>query len=136
MRIAGGCRCGAIRFDGETDPLFQVKCYCTDCRKTGGAGHAAMMGVASETLSIHGEANEFRSKADSGGEVVRAFCPTCGSGVYARNAAMPHMIFIRASALDDPNLFSPQMIVWASRAPTWDAVAPDVPSFPKSSPGG
>ncbi len=77
-----------------------------------------------------------RTSFDSGSEVVRAFCPTCGSGVYVRNAAMPDMIFIRASALDDPDLFSPQMIVWASRAPTWDAVAPDVPSFPKSPPRG
>src|SRR5436190_1651895 len=134
MRIAGGCLCGAVRFEGETEPLFQVKCYCVDCRRASGSGHAAMMGVAVDAIAINGETREFHSKADSGNDVFRAFCPTCGAGIYARNGAMPHMVFVRASALDDPDLFSPQMIVWASRAPAWDVAAPAVPSFALSPP--
>ena len=129
MRVTGGCLCGAIRFEGEADAQFQAKCYCTDCRKTSAAGHAAMMGFAEGALSFKGKATEYRSKADSGNDVLRAFCPTCGSGVYARNAAMPHIVFVRASVLDDPNLFAPQMVVWASRAPSWDIVASEVPTF-------
>jgi len=46
-----------------------------------------------------------------------------------RNGGMPDMIFVRASALDDPNLFSPQMVAWAARAPAWDAVAGGLPAF-------
>lgn len=134
MRISGGCFCGAVRFEGEATPAFQVKCYCNDCRRTSGAGHAAMMGFPRDAIAVHGEVKEFRSKTDSGNDALRAFCPNCGSGVYARNAAMPEMIFVRASALDDPSLFSPQMIVYASRAPAWDPVSPDVPSFPESPP--
>jgi hypothetical protein len=129
MRISGGCLCGAVRFTGEAEPQFQVKCYCTDCRRTSGAGHSAMMGFASGAITFTGEAREFRCKADSGNDSVRAFCPTCGSGVYARNGGMPHFIFVRASALDDPNLFTPQMAVWAARAPHWDAADPDIPAF-------
>jgi hypothetical protein len=129
MQVTGGCLCGAVRFEGEADPRFQVKCYCTDCRRTSGGGHAAMMGFQAGTIRFHGEAREFRSTADSGNDVMRAFCPTCGSGVYARNAAMPDMIFVRASALDEPNLFSPQMVVWAARAPAWDPVAGGIPAF-------
>jgi hypothetical protein len=129
MRIAGGCLCGAVRFEGDADPQFQVKCYCTDCRRTSGAGHAAMMGFQDGAISFKGDAREFCSKADSGNDVIRAFCPTCGSGVYARNGGMPDMIFVRASALDDPNLFSPQMVVWAARAPAGDAVGDRIPAF-------
>jgi hypothetical protein len=88
-----------------------------------------MMGFRNDTISFEGETKEFCSKADSGNDVVRAFCPTCGSGLYARNGAVPDMIFVRASALDDPNLFSPQMVVWAARAPAWDAVADGLPAF-------
>jgi hypothetical protein len=129
MHIAGGCLCGAVRFEGDAEPLFQVKCYCTDCRRTSGAGHCAMMGFRDGAITFIGEAEEFRSKADSGNDVVRAFCPVCGSGVCARNGGMPHMIFVRASALDDPNLFSAQMIVWAARAPVWDTVTEGLPTF-------
>jgi hypothetical protein len=132
MRIIGGCLCGSVRFEGNANPQFQVKCYCTDCRKTSGAGFAAMMGFPEDAISFRGEAREFCSRADSGRDAIRAFCPTCGSGVYARNSGMPGMIFVRASALDDPNLFSPQMVVWAARAPAWDAVAGGIPAFATS----
>jgi hypothetical protein len=129
MRIGGGCLCGALRFEGDAEPLFQVKCYCTDCRRTSGAGHSAMMGFLDGAIAFTGEAREFHSKADSGNDVIRAFCPVCGSGAYARNGGMPHMIFVRASALDDPSLFSAQMIVWAARAPAWDTVTEGLPTF-------
>src|SRR5712675_1366163 len=86
-------------------------------------------GFQDGATSFKDEAREFCSKADSGNGVIRAFCPTCGSGLYARNGGMPDMIFVRASALDDPNLFSPQMGVRAARAPAWDAVAGGLPAF-------
>lgn len=49
---------------------------------------------------------------------------------------MPHLIFLRASTLDDPDLFAPQVVVWAARAPSWDPVTPGVPAFPEGPPRG
>jgi hypothetical protein len=135
MHIAGGCLCGAVRFAGDAEPQFQVKCYCTDCRRTSGAGHSAMMGFAGGVITFSGEAREFRSRADSGNNTVRAFFPNCGSGVYSRTAGMPHLIFVRASALDDPDIFTPQMAVWAARAPYWDATDPAIPAFAEAPQG-
>ena len=129
MQVSGQCLCGAVRYRGETEPQFQGKCYCTDCRKTSAAGHAAMMGFAAGAIRITGDVTEFHSRADSGADVIRAFCPTCGTGIHSRNSKMPGLIFLRASTLDDPNLFTPQMIVWAARAPAWDPVNPGVPAF-------
>ena len=129
MQVSGQCLCGAVRYRGKAEPHFQAKCYCTDCRKTSAAGHAAMMGFAADAIRITGDVKEFHSRADSGAEVTRAFCPICGTGIHSRNSKMPGLIFLRASTLDDPNLFAPQMIVWAARAPAWDPVNPDVPAF-------
>lgn len=136
MKISGQCLCGAVRYQGNAEPRFQVKCYCIDCRKVSAAGHAAMMGFPAAEISIHGATKEYRSKADSGADVCRAFCPTCGAGIYARNAAMPGMIFLRASTLDDPNLFAPQLVVYAARAPAWDPVTPGIPAFAEGPPAG
>jgi hypothetical protein len=136
MRISGQCLCGAVRYGGEAEPHFQVKCYCTDCRKSSAAGHAAMMGFLREAIALSGEVREFHSSADSGTEVVRAFCPACGTGIYSRNAAMPQLIFLRASTLDEPDLFAPQMVVYASRAPSWDPVGRGVPAFAEAPPRG
>jgi hypothetical protein len=42
---------------------------------------------------------------------------------------MPGMVFVRASSLDDPEIAEPTMIVYASRAPSWDITAPNLPRF-------
>lgn len=136
MQVSGQCICGAVRYQGDAEPAFQVKCYCTDCRRTSAAGHAAMIGFAREAIAISGEVRDYRSKADSGREVSRGFCPNCGAGVYSSNAAMPHLIFLRASTLDDPNQFAPQLVVYASRAPNWDPVTEGVPAFAEGPPRG
>jgi hypothetical protein len=131
MRVKGGCLCGAIRFEGDAETQFQVTCYCIDGRRTSGAGHAAMMGFTGGGIHVTAGAREFASEADSCNDIVRAFCPTCGSGIYSRNAGMLHLIFLRASALDDPSLFAPQLAVWAARAraPAWDAVPAHLPAI-------
>jgi hypothetical protein len=129
MKISGQCLCGAVRFGGDAEPMFQGKCYCTDCRKTSAAGHAAMMGFAADAIRFTGDLKDFVSTADSGSKVTRSFCPACGTGMRAANERMPGMIFLRASTLDDPNVFAPQMIVWAARAPAWDPVTPGIPAF-------
>lgn len=132
MKLNGGCLCGAVRFEGNAEPVFQVKCHCVDCRKLAGSGHAAMIGVASDSVTFAGEVREFSSRADSGREVTRGFCAACGAGIRSRNAAAPGLVFLRASALDDPNQFAPQMSVWTSRATTWDAVTTGIPAFPEN----
>lgn len=134
MSISGRCLCGNVSYRSEGPARFQVKCYCTDCRKVSAAGHAAMMGFASDDVKIVGDVTEYPSKSDSGADVSRSFCPRCGSGVYASNSTMPGMIFLRASTLDDPNVFTPQFAVYASRAPAWDPVSTDVPAFPERPP--
>ena len=51
MRISGGCLCGAVRFEARPGLEFQLqcyKCYCTDCRKSSGSGHSALLGMPRE----------------------------------------------------------------------------------------
>ena len=57
--------------------------------------------------------------------ISRGFCPTCGSAIHSRNSA----VSVRASSLDDPEVFQPQMIVYGKRAPSWDRMDPALPRF-------
>ncbi len=45
------------------------------------------------------------------------------------NSGLPDLIFLRASSLDDPDIFKPQMVVYTRSGPAWDHMAPDLPSF-------
>ena len=74
--------------------------------------------------------------ADSGNIVSRGFCGTCGSPIYSKNSAMVGVVFPRASVLDDPEIAKPQMIVYASRAPSWDHMNPALPAFSTMPEGG
>ncbi len=61
----------------------------------------------------------------SGNTVGRASYPDCGSSVYNVNSGVPDLIFLRASILDDPDIFKPQMVVYTKSGPAWDHMAPD-----------
>ena len=133
MDFQGGCLCGAVRYKGDA-----VKggghCHCVDCRKTSGTSHCTHMFMAEGDFHVTGEVKFFTSPTDSGNQVNRGFCPNCGSAVYSTNSGMPGMVFVRASSLDDPEVFQPQMVVYASRAPSWSQVDPKLPAFDKMPP--
>ena len=130
--IQGGCLCGKVRYSAG-EPAMCGHCHCVDCRKTSATGHATHVVVAADSFVVTGELAAYERPADSGHLVTRYFCPNCGSAVYSTNSAMPHMTFVRASSLDDPDAVTPQMIVYASRAPSWDRLE-GMPSFPEMAP--
>ena len=125
----GGCLCGAVRYSSSLAPVAGGHCHCIDCRKTSGTGHGSHVVLSAEALSITGELRYFDAPTDSGNMVRRGFCPTCGSPIVSTNSAMPGMAFIRASSLDDPEVFQPGIVVYTRRAPSWDHVDPSLPSF-------
>ena len=125
----GGCLCGAVRYQSTADAVGGGHCHCLDCRKSSRTGHCSHMVVPKEAVTVAGELKSYERPTDSGNVVNRMFCPNCGAPVYSLNSSMPEMIFIRASSLNDPELFEPKMVVFTSRAPSWDHIDPDLPAF-------
>lgn len=134
--LKGGCLCGAVTYESRAEPVVVGHCYCVDCRKASGAGHGTHVGVQEAALSLSGALTFYDRPADSGNIVSRGFCPNCGSAILSRNSATPGMAFLRASSLDNPDDVTPQMIVYASRAPTWDKLDPALPTFAEMPEGG
>lgn len=134
--ITGGCLCGAIRYESSADPMMAGHCHCVDCRKTSGTGHGTHVFFPGPAVTITGTVTTYERATDSGNTVTRAFCPTCGNPIHSANSSMAEAMVIRASSLDDPEIAKPQMVVYASRAPSWDHVDPALPSFPEMPEGG
>jgi hypothetical protein len=134
--FSGGCLCGAVRYQSAVGPQVVGHCHCVDCRKSSGTGHCTHVVIPEDAFTVSGEVKFYDRPADSGNVVSRGFCPTCGSAVYSTNSGMPDMVFPRASSLDDPEIAKPQMVVYASRAPSWDHVDPELPAFPTMPEGG
>jgi len=87
-----------------------------------------------DAVSVQGEVKWFESIADSGNRMRRGFCPTCGTPLFSKAESRPHLTFIRAGALDDPNLMAPQMTVWTDAAPDWACIDPTLPKLPGQPP--
>ncbi len=128
MAIDGGCLCGRVRYQCAAES-GGGHCHCIDCRKTSGTGHGSHMIVAEDEFALEGTVTFYEKPADSGNLIRRAFCAECGSPIYSTNLGMPGLVFVRASSLDDPNLFKPQMVVYANRAAHWDVMDPALPRF-------
>ncbi len=93
---------------------------------------ASVLGVPKATVKIlKGETRYFEVTADSGKKLSRGFCPTCGTPLFSLLEAMPEVMGIKASSLDDPSRFSPGMSLYTSSAPPWASFPENLPRFPK-----
>lgn len=135
MKFTGGCLCGAVRYECSAEPVMAGVCHCEDCRRSSGSGHSTHLAVPEDGVRITGETKAYERPADSGNIVARHFCPHCGAPVFSLNVGMPGMVFLRASSLDDLEVFKPEMHVFAARAASWDQPREGVPAFDRMPPG-
>lgn len=130
MTYRGGCACGAIRYAIDSAPIFSNHCQCRDCQQRSGTGHGSYLTFAHRAEArLTGAAQTWTLKGDSGDEKSHAFCPVCGAPVYLTFAAMPDLIAIHSTSLDDPCVFVPQAVTYALRAQPWDTLDPQLPAF-------
>lgn len=114
----GHCLCGAVSFKLTADPLATRICWCRDCQHLAANGTVNML-VPADALSFSGAVSEYTRAADSGSEVTRQFCPSCGTQLFARSSARPQFRVVRAGNLDEPSSVQPTSNIWAARAPAW-----------------
>ena len=126
-RRTGGCLCGAVRFVVEASPIAVRTCWCRLCQYIGAGSATVNVCFPAEAVNINGELRSYVSIADSGKEMHRSFCPICGTPLFSAAASRPHLLFIRAGALDDRHDLAPAVTIWTSQAPTWACIDPSTP---------
>jgi len=87
--FAGGCLCGAVRYECTAEPMMSGFCHCRNCQKQTGTAYVAAMFVPAEALKIRGKVTYYESKADSGNMTRHGFCPPAARGCSARRTACP-----------------------------------------------
>ncbi len=127
--IAGGCLCGAVRYRTDADPIITRLCWCRFCQYIATGNAAVSVCFPSAGMSIIGETRDFQSIADSGNVMHRRFCPVCGTHLFSEAEVRPHLIFVRAGTLDDPDIAKPAATIWTASAPSWACVDESLPSF-------
>jgi len=129
-----GCLCGAVRFSIAAEPMAARSCWCRLCQYLGGGGPTTNVCFPADKVTISGEIRYHESIADSGNKMRRGFCPTCGTPLTSEAESRPHLTFLRAGTLDDPNLIGPQATIWTSAAPDWACIDDRIPGYPAQIP--
>jgi len=129
--LKGGCQCGAVSYTISAEPMWIGHCQCTNCQKFTGAGHATNMVVPREALDVSGPMSLYEYGADSGNQMKRHFCPTCGSPIYGESSGNSSIVVIRVGTLDDPDQVTPSTVIYTDSACHWDTMDTELKTFPK-----
>ena len=128
MPITGRCFCGAVTFNCDEPPLVTRACWCRDCRYLA-AGNATVNAIFSiDIMTVRGVVSSYVSTADSGRQMRRSFCPTCGTPLFSESLDRPERIVVRAGALDDPEIARPAANIWTASAPRWACMDTTLPA--------
>ena len=83
MKIDGACHCGNITYEAEIDPEKVGICHCTDCQMLSGSAFRTVVLIPEDNFTLSGHPKVYVKIAESGAKRAQAFCPECGSPIYA-----------------------------------------------------
>lgn len=119
MNITGQCHCGAISFTAWVEPAKVLVCHCSDCQKFSGAPFRAVLPVPAEQVHLSGQAKIYVKVADSGNRRAQAFCPECGTHLYATEADTPKVLNLRVGCVNERAQLRPTVQIWGNSALPW-----------------
>ena len=128
---AGGCLCGAVRY--EVDGLLReiLVCHCHECRRWVGRAWAATAARADD-LRIVGDV-VWRRSPDSECRADRGTCAHCGSSLFWRAEGEPR-IAIGAGSLDEPDGLLVAAHIWVEQGADWEAPPAGTPVYARGYP--
>ena len=127
-RVAGGCLCGAVRFEVDPPFLRAGHCHCSRCRKHSGTFGLTQARVARAQFRLLSGAERIRVYGKGEG-AVKAFCVDCGSSLFGGTWPDGPQVSIRMGAFDGDPGIRPQFHTFVgSRAP-WDEICDALPQY-------
>ncbi len=113
MHLDGSCHCGKVKFGVEAaEPVPFMRCYCSICRKTAGAGgYAINIGAVARSMKVTGKRflRIYRARLPNKGHTGtqlssarRYFCAHCGSALWVWDSMWPELVHPHAGAIDTP----------------------------------
>ena len=116
--VNGECHCGKIKIYAKVK-LSEVRaCHCTDCQKMSGAPLRAIAVASADTIEIKGQPKEYIKIGDSGNKRIQAFCPNCGTQLFASDVGK-RLYNLRTGFLEQKNELKPKTHVFTHSSMPW-----------------
>ncbi len=116
MTYEGGCRCGAVRYRIDGEPLSAGYCHCRMCQRAADAAVVAWVAFRRDDLHfVKGTPEALQASA----RAMRRICPQCGTALTFEYSAQTETVDVTAASLDDPNATEPVQRIWWSPSLAW-----------------
>jgi hypothetical protein len=117
LPLAGGCQCGAVRYEIAAPPARVYVCHCLECRKQSASAFGISVWVRRANFTLRSGAPRFWSRPTDSGRVLDcAFCPECGSRLWHEySGGNSEFLTIKGGSLDVPVDVSAVPHVWVKR---------------------
>ena len=133
--IAGGCRCGAVRYTLALESLPRTyACHCLDCQTWSGSAFSQQTFLPEETLTVTGPLSVYELATPSGRVSKQRMCSICHTRIYNSNSARPGVVVVRAGTLDQSDQLDAVAHIWVKRKQRWLGLPQDVPTWPEGAP--
>jgi hypothetical protein len=119
---SGGCLCGAVIFTVSGVPINVRVCHCQDCQRLTGSAFFVRALYSRNVVNFTGELAEFLSSTD----LIRRFCPRCGSQIFAERKSRPDAIAISLGSFDKLDGICPSEHIWGSDKQEWLSLPADI----------
>jgi hypothetical protein len=128
MHIDGACHCGLISFTAEIDPKGVTICHCADCQIMSGAPFRTVVEVPIGQFKLSGEPRRY-TMVQKGRQWVQAFCPECGTPLFAADAESPTIVVVRLGCVVQRAQLRPSAQIFQHLALPWLSELPMIPDI-------
>lgn len=112
---AGGCQCGAVRYEVRSAPVAVYVCHCRECRRQSASAFGISVILRRGDLRLlQGEPRQWSRPTDSGRTLDCFFCPTCGSRLW-HSGQGGETVSVKGGSLDRPPELDSAVHIWTSR---------------------
>jgi hypothetical protein len=135
LPLAGGCLCGAVRFEVDEPLVSASYCHCTRCQRRTGTAASASGRIAPGSLRILSGEELIGSWVPPDDGFAKMFCSACGAHLWSQSQHDPEIKSIRLGAFDGDPGIRPSFRQFVAYAAPWEEIPDDgLPRYPERRP--
>jgi hypothetical protein len=129
IHASAQCACGAVSVAARGTVRSMFLCACEDCQRATGTGHAAVLMLRADDVTVSGPTRAYATQAQSGATMTRWTCARCGTPVAAQSSRATTLINLPVGLFGAAGAgwFRPSQLLFARSLRAWDQVDPDLP---------
>ncbi|MBN4080325.1 GFA family protein [Beggiatoa alba] len=124
----GGCFCGAVKFEINSEISNIIYCHCSQCRKLQGSAFATNGVIDSENFKLLCGVDDLSEHKLSATQ-TRYFCKHCGSPIKSENTKVRGKVRVRLGSIDSDINERPQAHIFTASKANWDEIGGDIPQY-------